>query len=53
MALPLNAKVEAAPNFLANCRVPYDHIPIRSWPLIRARDVLRGLIETLKAEQAT
>ena len=35
------------------CRVPYDHIPIRSWPLIRARDVLRGLIETLKAEQAT
>lgn len=35
------------------CCIPCDHIPLRSWPLVRARDVMRGLIETLKAKQAT
>ncbi len=36
-----------------SCCVPCDHIPLRSWPLVRAREVMRGLIETLKAKQAT
>lgn len=35
------------------CCIPCDHIPIRSWPLFLARDLMRGLIETLKAEQST
>lgn len=35
------------------CRIPSDHIPIRSWPLFLARDLMRDLIETLKAEQST
>ena len=36
-----------------NCRIPSDHIPIRSWPLFLARELMRDLIETLKAEQST
>ena len=35
------------------CRIPSDHIPIRSWPLFLARELMRDLIETLKAEQST
>mgnify|MGYP006911041394 CR=1 FL=1 len=38
---------------LFNCRIPSDHIPIRSWPLFLARELMRDLIETLKAEQST
>jgi signal transduction histidine kinase len=26
------------------CRVSHGHIPVRSWPLFRARDILRTLI---------
>lgn len=37
----------------SNCRIPSDHIPIRSWPLFLARELMRDLIETLKAEQST
>ena len=36
-----------------SCRIPSDHIPIRSWPLFLARELMRDLIETLKAEQST
>jgi len=35
---------------LHSCQVPCDHVPIRSWALIRARDVMRGVIESLKQE---
>jgi aconitate hydratase len=28
-----------------NCHVPCDHTPTRSWPLFKARDVLRSLIQ--------
>ena len=35
------------------CWVPCDHVPIRSWPLFRARDVMVGLIESLKAGRAS
>ena len=35
----------------ARCPVPCDHIPVRSWPLFRARDVLRGVIESFKQEK--
>lgn len=38
---------------LVTCRIPSDHIPIRSWPLFLARELMRDLIETLKAEQST
>lgn len=38
---------------LDTCRIPSDHIPIRSWPLFLARELMRDLIETLKAEQST
>ena len=34
-----------------SCCVPCDHLPIRSWPLFRARDVMRGVVEAMKAEQ--
>lgn len=37
----------------ARCCIPCDHIPIRSWPLFLARELMRDLIETLKAEQST
>ena len=36
------------PTFSVSC----DHIPRRSWALFRARDVMRGVIESFKAEQA-
>ena len=39
--------------WLGSCRIPSDHIPIRSWPLFLARELMRDLIETLKAEQST
>jgi len=35
----------------AICSVPCDHIPVRSWPLFRARHLLRGVIESFKQEQ--
>ena len=34
------------------CWVPCDHVSVRSWALFKARDVLRELIRTLKAEQS-
>lgn len=37
---------------VTRCRVSCDHIPRRSWALFRARDVMRGVIESFKAEQA-
>lgn len=43
----------AAVTHCHSCRVPSDHIPIRSWPLFLARELMRDLIETLKAEQST
>ena len=36
---------------LAICSVPCDHVPIRSWPLFRACDLMRGVIESFKREQ--
>ena len=39
-------------NNLPKYRVSCDHIPRRSWALFRARDVMRGVIESFKAEQA-
>ena len=35
------------------CEVPCDHIPARSWPLFRAREVLHGVIESIQREQTT
>jgi hypothetical protein len=43
----------ARADFEAKCPVSCDHIPLRSWPLFRARDVMRGVIESFKAEQTT
>lgn len=47
------AEVKIMTRVISNCRVPSDHIPIRSWPLFLARELMRDLIETLKAEQST
>ena len=38
---------------MLNCRVPDDCIDSRRYPLFMARDVMRGLIEQLKAEERT
>ena len=38
---------------LTRCWVPCDHVPIRSWPLFRAREVMVSLIESLKAGSAS
>ena len=45
--LPLVAAVSLSP-----CRIPCDHVPIRSWPLFKARDVMRGVMESFKVEKA-
>ena len=38
---------------MIRCEVPCDHIPTRSWPLFRAREVLHGVIESIQREQTT
>ena len=35
------------------CRVPCDHLPRRSWALFQAREVMRGVLESLTAKQPT
>jgi hypothetical protein len=35
---------------VSKCSVPCDHLPIRSWPLFRAREVMRCVIEQMKQE---
>jgi len=36
-----------------NCCVPCDHVPVRSWPLFRAREVMPALIESFRKGQKT
>jgi hypothetical protein len=33
-----------------NCRIPCDHVTARSWALFNAREILREVIRTVKAE---
>jgi hypothetical protein len=33
---------------IASCLVPCDHVPVRSWPLFRAREIMPALIESIK-----
>lgn len=33
-----------------SCWIPCDHVPARSWPLFKARDVLREVIESFRQE---
>ena len=40
-------------NSKTKCEVPCDHIPVRSWPFFRAREVLHGVIESIQREQTT
>ena len=56
MAVPilpdyLNQGVASSPAEEAKCQVPCDHIPMRSWPLFRARALLQAVIASFKAEQ--
>ena len=37
----------------SSCRIPCDHVPTRSWPLFKARDLMRGVIESLRQDCAT
>ena len=41
-------------NHLVNlkCWVPCDHVPVRGWPLFRARQLMRDVIESFKQDQA-
>jgi hypothetical protein len=34
-------------------RVPCDHVPVRSWPLLKARQLMRDLIESLRGEKTS
>lgn len=52
VGVPNSATGTIANDDLPNCSVSCDHIPRRSWALFRARDVMRGVIESFKAEQA-
>jgi hypothetical protein len=36
---------------LDRCWIPCDHVPIRSWPLFKARDVMRSVVESFRGEQ--
>ena len=38
---------------VVRCPVSCDHIPRRSWPLFRARAVLRSVIESMQQEAAS
>jgi len=35
---------------MITCSVPCDHVPVRSWPLFRAREVMPALIKSLRRE---
>ena len=43
----------AAPSPLPGCRVPCDYLPRRSWPLFKARAVLRGLLASNDLESTS
>ena len=34
----------------SRCCIPCDHVPIRSWPLFKARELMRGVIESFRQE---
>ena len=36
-----------------NCPIPCDHLPRRSWALFQAREVMRGVLDSLTAKQPT
>jgi hypothetical protein len=38
---------------LLGCRMPRDHVPTRSGPLFKARDLMRDVIESLRQDSAT
>ena len=44
------ALIDGLPQTLVKCWIPCDHIPARSWALFKARDTLRGVIESLRQE---
>jgi len=50
-ALSVKAAIDSLMHELPNCRVPCDHVPTRSWPLFKARDLMRGVIESFKQER--
>ena len=33
------------------CCIPCDHVPVRSWPLFKARGLMRDVIESFRREQ--
>jgi hypothetical protein len=38
---------------MRSCRVPCDHVPVRSWPLFKARQLMRGVIASLQGEKTS
>ena len=47
------AKIVVGTWCIANCRVPCDHVPTRSWAYFQARDLMLAVIESLKQEERT
>jgi len=45
-----NRKLRDDLPFCDVCSVPCDHVPVRSWPLFRAREVMPALIKSLRQE---
>jgi len=46
-----NSQLTQRPSVLRSCSVPCDHVPVRSWPLFRARELMRDVIDSFKREQ--
>jgi hypothetical protein len=41
-------QAQGGENVQRTCLVPCDHVPVRSWPLFRAREIMPALIESIK-----
>lgn len=48
-----SAALPKIPKELLDCSVPCDHWPIRSWPLFRARQVMREVMSSQAQRSAT
>ncbi|MBJ6609240.1 MAG: hypothetical protein JG718_02690 [Candidatus Thiothrix moscowensis] len=44
LSVALSAENAATAAQLSMCRVPYDHIPLRSYPLFKARYILEAML---------
>jgi adenine-specific DNA-methyltransferase len=52
-AVLLEKNPELRESYMLSCRVPCDHVPVRSWPLFKARQLMRDLIASLQGEKTS